>query len=86
MIKLKNLDALIIGMKIIYMVGQCHKSFQHLILNGLKIPLSLMKISLKNYDEKNEVGSILEVNFKYPKELYAPHNDLPFLPERKKRH
>ena len=45
-----------------------------------------MKISLKNYDEKNEVGSILEVNFKYPKELYEPHNDLPFLPERKKRH
>ena len=26
----------------------------------------------------------LKVDVKYPKELYKPHNDLPFLPERKK--
>ena len=28
-----------------YMGGQCHKSFQHLILNGSKILLNLMDIS-----------------------------------------
>ena len=39
---------------------------------------------VKNYDEKDEVGCILEVDVKYPKELYEPHSDLPFLQERKK--
>ena len=29
-------------------------------------------------------GYILEVNVKYPKELYKPQNDLPFLLERNK--
>ena len=31
-----------------------------------------------------EVGYILKVDVKYPKELYESHNDLPFLRERKK--
>ena len=41
------------------------------------------KVFIKNYDEKSEVGNILEVDVKYPKELYKLHGDLPFLPERK---
>ena len=34
--------------------------------------------------KKSEVGYILEVDVKYPKELYELHDELPFLPERKK--
>ena len=35
---------------------------------------------IKNYDK----GYILEVDVKYPKNLYNLHSDLPFLPERMK--
>ena len=42
------------------------------------------KVFLKNYDEKSEVGYILEVDIQYLKKLYELHSDLPFLPERKK--
>ena len=41
------------------------------------------KVFIKNYDEKSEVGHILEVDVKYPNELYKLHGNLPFLPERK---
>ena len=61
-----------------------NKESKHLILNGLKLLLSLMKISLKNYDEKREEGYFLEVDVQYPEKLYEPQSDLPFLPERKK--
>ena len=36
---------------------------------------------IKNYDENSD---FLEVNAKYPKNLYNLHRDLPFLPERLK--
>ena len=39
---------------------------------------------IKNYDENNDEGQILEVDVEYPKNLFNFHNDLPFLPERKK--
>ena len=42
------------------------------------------KVFIKNYDEKSEVGYILEVDVKYPKELFELHGYLQFLPERKK--
>ena len=42
------------------------------------------EVFIKNYDEKTEVGYILEVDVKYHKELYELYSDLPFLPERKK--
>ena len=41
------------------------------------------EVFIKNYDEKSEAGYILEVDVKYPKELYELHGNLPFLPERK---
>ena len=41
------------------------------------------QVFIKNYDEKSEVGHILEVDVKYPNELYKLHGNLPFLPERK---
>ena len=39
---------------------------------------------IKNYDESNNKGYILEVDIEYLKNLYKLHNDLPFLPERMK--
>ena len=65
-----NNHLLLIGTKIIYMAGQCPKSFQHLILNQLKVTLNLMKVFKKNYNEKSGVGYILEVNVKYLEKIY----------------
>ena len=39
---------------------------------------------IKNYDENNDYGYILEVDVKYPKKLHDIHSDLPFLPKRMK--
>ena len=39
---------------------------------------------IKDYDENNDKGYILEVDVEYPKNLFNLHSDLPFLPERKK--
>ena len=39
---------------------------------------------IKNYDEDNDEGYILEVDVKYPKNLHGLHEDLPFLPKRMK--
>ena len=37
---------------------------------------------IKNYNEKDKKGYILEVDVKYPKKLHELHSDLPFLTER----
>ena len=37
---------------------------------------------IKNYNENNDKGYILEEDVKYPKRLHELHNDLPFLSER----
>ena len=37
---------------------------------------------IKNYDENNDKGYILEVDVKYLKRLHELHSDLPFLSER----
>ena len=39
---------------------------------------------IKNYDDNNDYGAILEVDIEYPKELHNLHSDLAFLPEKKK--
>ena len=39
---------------------------------------------IKNYNENNDKGYILEVDVKYPKRLHKLHSDLPFLSERMK--
>ena len=42
------------------------------------------ELFIKNYDEKIDVGCILEVDVQYPEKLYELHINLPFLSERKK--
>ena len=37
---------------------------------------------IKNYNENDKTGHILEVDVKYPKKLHDLHSNLPFLPER----
>ena len=37
---------------------------------------------IKNYDENNDKGYVLEVEVKYPKRLHELHSDLPFLSEQ----
>ena len=37
---------------------------------------------IKNYNENDKKGYILEVDIKYPKKLHDLDSDLPFLPER----
>ena len=37
---------------------------------------------IKNCNENNDTGYILEVDIKYPKRLHELHSDLPFLSER----
>ena len=40
--------------------------------------------NIKNYNEDNNCGALLEVDIEYPKKLLHKHRDLAFLPERRK--
>ena len=60
---------------------------QKLPVDGFKWIKKLFEFNedfIKNYDENNDKGYILEVDVEYPKNLFNLHSDLPFLPERKK--
>ena len=64
------------------MVGQCLKKFP---VNGFKwVNNEINEEFIKNYDENNDKGYILEVNVKYLRKLHDVHSDLPFLPKRMK--
>ena len=39
---------------------------------------------MKNYNENSDEGYFLEVDIEYLKQLFGSHEELPFLPERKK--
>ena len=39
---------------------------------------------MKNYNENCDEGYFLEVDIEYPKQLFGSHEELLFLPERKK--
>ena len=58
---------------------------QKLPVNGFKWIKDVTKIDeefIRNYNEDNDKGYILEVDVKYPKKLHDLHSDLPFLSER----
>ena len=58
---------------------------QKLPVNGFKWVEDISGINeefIKNYDENNDKGYILEVDVKYLKKLHDIHSDLPFLPKR----
>ena len=60
---------------------------QKLPVNDFKWIEGTSKINkefIKNYDENNDKGYILEVDVKYPKKLPDIHSDLPFLAKRMK--
>ena len=60
---------------------------QKLPVDGFKWIKKLSEFNedfIKNYDENNDKGYILEVDVEYPKKLFNLHSDLPFLLERNK--
>ena len=60
---------------------------QKLPVNNFKWVKDTSKINeefIKNYDENNKKGYILEVDVKYQRKLHDSHSDLPFLPKRTK--
>ena len=60
---------------------------QKVPVNGFKWLEDTSEINeefIKNYDENNDKGYILEVDVKYPRKLHDIHSDLPFLPKRMK--
>ena len=40
---------------------------------------------IKNYDQDNDKGYILEVDVEYPKDLHDLHRNLPYLAEKKRK-
>ena len=60
---------------------------QKLPVDGFKWVRYLSKFNvsfIRNYNENSDKGYILEVDIEYPNKLFNFHEDLPFLPERKK--
>ena len=55
-------------------------------INGFKWVKYLTKFNesfIKKYNQNSDRGYFLEVDVKYPKNLFKSHKDLPFLAERK---
>ena len=40
---------------------------------------------IKNYDDEDDKGYLLEVDVEYLKDLHSAHKDLPFLPEKRSK-
>ena len=56
-------------------------------MNGFKWVKNLSQFNKsfkRNYNENSDIGYFFEVSIDYPEKLFNPHQDLSFLPERKK--
>ena len=64
-----------------------YEMIKKLQLNGFEWsdPKTFTSEFIKNHDdEKSNNGNLLEVDIEYPKQLHKAHENLPFLPERRK--
>ena len=60
---------------------------QNLPVDGFELRKDRFTINeefMLEYDVDSDIGYILEVDVKYPKEVHELHNDFPFLPEKMK--
>ena len=55
-----------------------------MVFNGEKTCLRLIKKFMQDYNKDSDKRYIVEVDVKFPKELYQVHSDLPFLRKRMK--
>ena len=76
--KIKNLCILTIVIQIIYMNGQCLRSYPQTVLNGLKKYFNLVQILC------SDEGYFLEIDVQYLEKLNYLLNDLTFLRDRMK--
>ena len=72
-----------------YMKNYNRAMYKKLPVNGFKwldndktVEHVINEEFIKNCNENDKKGYILEVDVKYPKKLHDLHNDLPFLPEK----
>lgn len=72
MILTRNLHISNIGMKTVYMVYSQWRNDE----------FNFYKSFIGNYDKDSDKEYILEVNVKYPKELYRRHSNRSFLPDK----
>ena len=55
---------------------------EYLPYGGFKQVKNVDEFDLMSIGKESEVGSIFEVDLKYPDELHALHNDYPLVPEK----
>ena len=64
--------------------------YEKLLINGFKWVNDISRIDnkfVKSYDKNNsDKGYILEVDVDYPSKLHKLHSNMPFIPERMKKH
>ena len=68
----------------IYMVGQCYKSFQQIISSGFADSSRLNKDFIKSHNEEIDEKYFLEADVQCPGNLHNLRDDLPILPDRMK--
>ena len=67
-----------------YNYGEKSMKLPFVIYTDLECLLEINEEFIKNYNENDNKGYILEVEVRYPKRLHELHSDLPFLSERMK--
>lgn len=65
-------------------MGNVTKNYLLMTSNGGKTHLNFDEKIIKNHHKDSDTGYILDVSVKYPEHLQEAHNDITFLPQRKK--